>query len=233
MNTLPALVAMILAAQPAPDAALIERLTAIDAKAATIRDLTAEFEQKKHTALLKEPMVSSGRVRVKGSTIRWDTEKPRPSVIHIDEKEVRVYYPEDAALEIYTVDEQLRRLTGSPMPRLKPMQEQFDIAAMPTTQIEGAVADPSLLAIRLTPKAETLRKHVKEVHVLINPETGLTERLEMLDPEGDRTLIRFLKPRTNTGLDEKDLALKVPSETKISRPLEGRSPPAPGGGGGK
>ena len=206
----------------------MERLEVLDTKVAAIRDLTAEFEQKKYTALLKEPMVSSGRVRVRGSAIRWDTVKPRRSVIRIDEQEVHIYYPEDASLEIYTVDAQLRRLTASPLPRLAPMREQFDIQPMPATEIEGAVDGPSMLAIRLKPKEEALRKHVQEVRVLIDTETGLTMRLEIVDPDGDRTLIVFLKSRTNTGLEERDLELRVPPETKVSRPMEGLQPPTGG-----
>src|SRR5262249_19316693 len=180
---------------------------------------------KKYSTLLKEPMVSSGRLRVRGSVIRWDTAKPRRSVIRIDEQEVRVYYPEDASLEIYTVDAQLRRLTASPLPRLAPMREQFEIQSMSAADIEGAADGPSVLAIRLKPKEEALRKHVQEVRVLIDTGTGLTMRLEMIDREGDRTLIVFLKPRTNTGLEERDLELRVPPETKVFRPLDGLQPP--------
>jgi outer membrane lipoprotein-sorting protein len=206
------------------DTELLKRLEAADAKAAAVRDFTADFEQRKHTALLKEPMVSSGRVRVQGSTVRWDTSKPRPSVLWMDEREIRVYYPEDASLEIYSVDEQLRRLTASPIPRLEPMREQFEIKAMPLSEIEGAVDGPSVFAIRLVPKGEALRKHVKEVRVVVDAETGLMSRMEVIDPEGDRTLIAFANARTNTDLKKEDLELKVPAGTKTSRPMEGLAP---------
>jgi outer membrane lipoprotein-sorting protein len=221
-----------LPAQPGPsDVALMERLTALDAKVADVRDLTADFEQKKHTALLKEPMVSLGRVRVKGPVVRWDTAKPRPSVIRIDAQEMRVYYPEEGSLEIYSIDASLRRLTASPIPRLQPMREQFDITAMAAAEIEGSGETTSSLAIRLTPKEESIRKHVREVRVLIDGATGLTLRLETIDPDGDRTLIAFLKPRTNTGLEDRDLELQVPPNTKVSRPLDGLRPGAGGEGG--
>jgi outer membrane lipoprotein-sorting protein len=217
--------------QPAaPDPALMTRLQAADAKAAEIHDLTADFRQEKHTALLKDPVTSAGRVRIKGSTIRWDAERPHPCVIHIDEHDIRIYYPEDASVEVYASDEQLRRLTASPIPRLKTMQEQFDIREMPATEIEGAPTTPGLFAIRLTPRQEQLRKHVKEVRVLVDSGTGLAERLEMVDPDGDRTLIVFTKPQTNTGLKESDLELHVQPSTKESHPLEGAEPAPKGPG---
>ncbi len=217
------------------DGALMARLEAIDAKAALIQDLTADFEQKKYTVLLKEPMASSGRVRVRGSVVRWDTAKPRESVVRIDEHEVRVYYPEDAALEIYTVDEQLRRLTASPIPRLQSTRDQFQITAMKPGEIEGgggATDGPSAVALRLTPKEESLRKHVQEVRVLIDGATGVTLRLEMIEADGDRTVVAFLRARTNTGLGEHDLDLVVPPGASVSRPLEGLQP-GPGGDGKK
>jgi outer membrane lipoprotein-sorting protein len=217
--------------QPAaPDPALMARLQAADAKAAEIHDLTADFRQVKHTALLKDPVTSTGRVRIKGSTVRWDAAEPHPCVLHIDEREIRVYYPEDASVEVYASDAQLRRLTASPIPRLQAMQEQFDIRELPKTEIEGAPSTPGLFAIRLTPKEESLRKHVKEVRVLVDPATGLAERFEMVDPDGDRTLIVFTKQQTNTGLKESDLDLHVPPGTKESHPLEGAAPASKGAG---
>jgi outer membrane lipoprotein-sorting protein len=226
------------AAQPqskptAPDSELTARLEAIDAKAALVKDLTADFEQKKHTSLLKEPMGSSGRVRLRGSVVRWDTAAPRPSVIRIDEHEIRVYYPEDKTVEIYPVDEQLRRLTASPLPRLASIREQFQIRAMPATDIEGGAEGPDAVALRLTPKAESLRQHVQEVRVLLDASSGLVSRLEMIDADGDRTAIAFLRPRINTGLQERDVDLSVPAGTKESRPLEGLGGGPPPSGGGK
>ena len=148
----------------------------------------------------------------------------------MDEREIRVYYPEDATLEIYTLDEQLRRLTASPIPRLKPMQQQFEISAIRAAEIEGAVEGPSVFAIRLVPRGDALRKHVKEVRVLIDSEKGLMSRMEVVDPEGDRTLIAFTNQHANTGVDAKELELKVPPDTKTSRPLDGLPPGNAGDG---
>jgi outer membrane lipoprotein carrier protein len=208
-----------------PDAALMQRLEAADAKAAAIHALATDFEQRKNSPLLREPMVSSGTVRVTGSVVRWDTTKPAPSVVRIDEREVRIFYPQEKLLEVYTLDEQLRQITASPLPRLAKVREQFEITE--ASDRTGLPQDPALLAIRLTPRQESLRKHLAEVLVAIDPATGVTRAMRMTDPEGEETRIEFKNPRINPDLSERDLDLHTPEGTRISRPLEGLGP---GGG---
>src|SRR5438552_3994802 len=89
----------------------------IDRRAGRINDLTARFELHKFTALLKKPLVSSGRVRMKGSVVRWDTEATEPSVLHSDGREIRMYYPRQRAVEVYPIDRRLTDLAASPLPR--------------------------------------------------------------------------------------------------------------------
>src|SRR5262245_35428095 len=69
------------ATAPALDPALEAKLADIDARAAKIEDFSGKFDQQKFTALLRKPLLSNGTVRKVGSVIRWDTEKPEPSVL--------------------------------------------------------------------------------------------------------------------------------------------------------
>src|SRR5438128_558721 len=73
--------------------ALWARMLQTDAKAAAIQDLTADFEQKKFTPLLKKPMTSTGTVWAKQSAMLWETRQPEPTVMRVDEREVSIYYP--------------------------------------------------------------------------------------------------------------------------------------------
>jgi hypothetical protein len=45
--------------------------------------------------------------------------------------------------------------------------------------------------------------------------------MRMTDPEGEETRIEFKNPRINPDLSERDLDLRTPEGTRISRPLEG------------
>jgi outer membrane lipoprotein-sorting protein len=198
------------------DSSLEQRLAAADAHAATVKDLTCHFEQEKVTAMLKEPLVSSGTVRTTGAVVRWDTEKPSPCVLYADAGEMRLYYPEQSLEEIYTIDQKFADLLASPLPRLKMIEAHFDIAPDPATR----PSDADLIAVKLTPRDASLKNDIAEVDVLVDGRPGLATRVATVDPDGDTTTIRFSDVRVNTGLSEADLQLNVPPGTKISHPLD-------------
>lgn len=207
-------------APPAPST-LAERLEAIDRRAGLIRDLSADFEQRKHTPLLKDPLVSTGRVRVKGPRARWDTDRPHPTVMTLDEREVRLYYPDQKTVEVYPVEGQFARLTASPLPRLDAIRAQFSIEEIANAEMGDAAGEG--LALELLPLDDPLAEHVQRIRVLIDPAAACITRLEMTDPDGERTVIVFRKIRTDTGIPDAELDLAVPTGTRVSRPLEGIS----------
>jgi outer membrane lipoprotein carrier protein len=218
-------------APAAPDEALMKELEEIDARGAKIEDLSADFEQQKFTALLKKPLVSEGRVRVRPPRTRWDTAKPHKSVLVLDEQELRVYDAEAGTLEVYDVAGGLSRMTASPVPRLTAVKDEFGIERLdPATMDEKATAG-TFVAVKLTPIDEQIKQHVSEVRVLIDRSLACATRVEVTDADGDRTVIRFTNLKLNTGVDAADLELKVPEGTTVSRPLEGagRTPAGDGG----
>jgi outer membrane lipoprotein-sorting protein len=212
-------------APPAPkaaDPATDEQLLDIDRRAGAIQDLTARFEQEKFTPLLKKPLVSSGQIRVKGGVCRWDTKSPEPSVLHADGRQIRMYYPRQSMLEVYPIDKRLSELAASPLPRLATLKEHFSIEPIaPKDRSREEAAAEGKLALRLVPKGEFLSKHVDEVRVLLDVASACVARVEVIDADGDRTVIRFSETKLNTGLKEADLELAVSAGTKVSRPLEG------------
>jgi outer membrane lipoprotein-sorting protein len=119
-------------------------------------------------------------------------------------------------MEIYPVHGRLGALAASPLPRRDVLREFFTFE-----QIAASDDKPNILDVRLTPTDESLREHVDEVRVRLNRDTGLIEQVETIDPDGDRTVIRFTDTRINAGLSDVDLRLDVPEGTTVSRPLEG------------
>jgi outer membrane lipoprotein-sorting protein len=201
------------------DPALAARLEDIDARAAKIKDFTSEFRQEKFTALLKKPLVSSGRIRVSGTVIRWDTRKPDPAVLYSDGRDVRMYYPGQKLLEIYTIDQRLGDLAASPLPRLGTLRAHFTLE-----RGDGKAFSPpkgrQTLALRLVPREQSLREHVEHVDVLLDIEAAHILELEITDADGDRTHVTFNQVRLDTGVKPEDLALSVPADTTVSRPLD-------------
>ncbi|HTW94813.1 MAG TPA: outer membrane lipoprotein carrier protein LolA [Tepidisphaeraceae bacterium] len=199
-----------------PSGDLNARMVAADAQAAKITDLTAHFVQEKQTAMLKEPLVSSGTVRVAGSVVRWDTQKPSPCVLYAGEGELRFYYPQQDLEEIYPIEKRYADLLASPLPRLKTIREHFDIAPLAETR----PADDTL-RLKLTPRDASLQADVQEVDVWLDTHNGVATTVVTTDPDGDVTTIHFTDLRINTGITPADLQLTVPPGTRISHPLSG------------
>ena len=200
------------------DPAAWQRMLDIDARAAKFEDLTADFEQQKFTAMLKKPLVSAGVVAVRGSAMLWETRKPEPSLLQIDPKEVRIYYPAQKTIEVYQVQQKLGQLAASPVPRLAVLREHFSFTPIAVLEL-GERDDTQFFAVRMQPTDKELSEHVEEVRVLLDAQRGLIVRLEMRDSDGDRTLISFANVKTNVGLRDGDLRIAAPADVKITRPL--------------
>lgn len=201
------------APQADPLAAALERL---DRQSQAIHDLAADFVEEKFTALLKTPLVSKGNLFVKGERTCWKTTSPRRTTLYTDASRVAIHFPSRHTMEVYPVDRRLRALIVSPIPRVSNLRRHFDIAL---ASAEDGAGSASMLHLRLTPKDETLLEFIESVTVAIDLRIGLATRVEMVDPEGDRTVTRFTNIRTNVGLSDDDVAWDVPSDTKILHPL--------------
>jgi outer membrane lipoprotein-sorting protein len=219
------LVCVLALAAPGPvraqDPKLAALLDDIDLRAGKIPDLAGRFRQEKHTALLKKPLVSSGRIRMKGAVVRWDTETPEPAVLYSDGREIRMYYPRQSVVEVYPIDRRLSDLAASPLPRLAALREHFKIESLSRDQRPADERDDAnRVALRLVPSDEFLAQHVDEVRVTLDARSACVVRVEMFDADGDRTLIRFSDVKIATGMKDSDLELVVPAGTKVSRPLD-------------
>ena len=195
------------------------RLEVVDAAIAKVLDLRADFEQRRHTPLLKKPIISSGVVMSKDDRVRWDTVAPRASSIVMAAGEIRMYYPADKLLEVYPVGEGFKDLAGAPLPRLSVLKRRFDIAPLTPKDLGVNDEDPRLLAVLLTPKLDELRKHVASVKLLIDESRPAATKVVMTDPEGEETEISFTNVRLNAGVNADELDLKLPEGVRISRPL--------------
>lgn len=208
-----------------------QRLEAVDARTTAVQDLTARFEERKHTALLKEPLVSHGRLWIKGPCARWETLEPHRSTLLLDETHVRVYLPDRKVVEVYPMNHHLRRITLSPQPRLDVLREHFEIEPASDPPLGIAPTDRRLLAIRLLPKPGELREYLDSITVHLDESAAQVVQAVLTDPDGDRTILTFSEVRTNQGLTTEDVIPRLPADIRIIYPL-GAGPPnaAPSGG---
>lgn len=208
---------------PADSTEFAQRLRQLDERGLQVRDVSARFNQVKHTALLKEPMHSEGTVRItrNGQTalMRWDTAKPHPSTIVTTQSELQIYYPRQSLLEIYPIESGLAQLAGSPLPQLEFARKHFTIDECPWEGLD--ISQPARrLAVRLTPIEERLREHVLEVRVLIDTEAACVVNAEIDYPDNERLVLEFSQIRVNTGIQERELRLNVGPDVEVTRPLD-------------
>lgn len=203
------------------DTQLWAEMSQVDAKAADIRDVSADFEQQKFTPLLKKPLVSSGHVLGKGSAMLWITDQPEPTKMLVNADQIRIYYPREAVMEVYPIEGQLGALASSPLPRLDTLRRFFSFEKIPAKSLDPQADDQKYLALRMTPTDPALREHVREVKVLLDRGNGFIVRAENTDADDERTVLTFTHVRVNTGVSDKAMRLDVPPGTKVTHPLEG------------
>lgn len=204
--------------QPASAPTFEQRLERLDARLAETADVRAAFEQSKRSAMLKKPMVSKGTILARGHSVLWQTVEPQKMAMLVTEKEVRIHYPADRLLEVYPLDDRFRQSAIGPIPRAAALKEKFVVAELGVAAMTDAKETGHLLAMELTPREESLRRHVSSVRVLIDERVPCAVRVVVKDPDGDETDMRFSAVERNTGLTESDVDLRVPEGTRVSTP---------------
>jgi len=196
-----------------------ERLRALDAGVKGIDDLRANFEQHRHTPLLRRPLVSNGTVLAVGDRMRWDTMRPHQSSMLVGDEAVELYYPEDGLIEMYPVDQGFMDLAGVPMPRLAALSKRFEVTPISPLDLDPHCNTDRYFAMALTPRTEDLRRHVTGVRMLIDGSRSIATKVILSGPDGDRTEITFSDIHLNTGVQTDRLKLNVPDGTRRVRPL--------------
>lgn len=179
-----ALTAPLVRAEPTMPRGPADALAAILAKRSG-EALDAQFRQTKHIALLRDPLVSTGRVRFElPSGLRWEVVEPEPLVVDTRGGTLRTGTPGD--------------LREVPAAALGPF------AALPGgfSGVFGATADEIVSAFdvtqgssegafRLTPKAPDLARALTAIDLVLDPATGVPKRVVLHESGGDSSEIEI------------------------------------------
>jgi outer membrane lipoprotein-sorting protein len=203
------------------DEKLWKLLVEIDARGARVKDLKADFTQQKFTPLLKKPLTSTGTILIKGSASLWHTTHPEPTVMRIDDKELRLLYPRQQVLEVYPTGQKIASLATSPFPRLDVLKKHFTFEQIATKALDSSAKEGDTIALRMQPTEPELRKHIDEVQVLLQVSTGFVLKAVTIDSDGDRVALSFSNIRINGDVPDRELELVVPTGVKVTHPLEG------------
>lgn len=198
------------------DPVLDDLLDAIDRRADEVRDLTADFEQQKHTPLLRKPLVSAGWVRMAGAIVRWETRTPSPSILLINDTLLQLYDPGQSTLEMYDIDRDLARLAATPVPDVATLRTHFTMSRHHPDDADKR--DDGLVHLRLTPRRDELKQRIDHVLLSVRADDAWVVRVVIAQADDERTVMRFTNHRANSGITEDQLQLEVPEGTRIIRP---------------
>lgn len=188
--------------ETAPSAA--EIAAAIDQSAAAIRTLRGEFTQTKELSILRDKMVSHGVLyyEQQGGKLRWEYLTPYTYVFILNGDRVQMRSQEHTQT-VGTSDNRIFREIARIMMNSLTGRCLTDTSDFRT---EIRVAGGMWIA-ELTPSRREMQQFFAKIRLGFDPRRHLVSRVEMLDPNGDRTVIELKNIQTDQKLDEKVFAI--------------------------
>lgn len=170
-------------------------------------DFSADLLQEKKIFLLKDKVISRGRIRFKKPDLFFiEFFHPESTQMVFDGKTLLLYFKEEKMAERYQV-------------HANPIVEKYLLFSKDPFQEEAAswkiVEDlGSALVIEILPK-------VKEVlfvktRIWVSKKDWMVVGMEMVERNGDTTFLRYSNMKINTGLKDSDFKIRLPKDVKIT-----------------
>ncbi|MEW6068530.1 MAG: outer membrane lipoprotein carrier protein LolA [Nitrospirota bacterium] len=170
----------------------------------SIKTLSAEFTQEKHSDLLNTPMITKGVfLFASPEKLIWDYFEGMK--ITSDGEKVMIYYREIKEADIVDLNS---------MPSLP---GNFSIEALKKNyHIEVLEAGEDRYVLRVTPFIPS--NILKEITILLDKK-GVPLEVKMIERRGDITIIKFSKMKINDVIPEGTFDIKAPEGIKTRKPL--------------
>jgi outer membrane lipoprotein carrier protein len=188
-------------------AALVQRVSQVQA---SLKTLTADFEQRRTSRLLAEPSVSHGKFYFEApDTVRWDYTSPRPMTVLLAGGVATTYRPLEKRAERIEVGRAQRRVFRF-LSAAEPLEKLMGYFSF-TFRDPGPSGNYTLL---LQPTAHQIKKRLRSVEIEIDRRSLLPVRVAYSEPDGDSTEYKFSAIEVNKlqrpGLFTLDLPPDVP-----------------------
>lgn len=183
---------------------VVQRLREIREKT---MDFSADLLQEKKLSLLKEKVISRGRIRYKKPDHFFiEFFQPEPSQMVFDGKTLLLYFKEEKVAERYCV-------------QANPMVEKYFLFSKDPFQEKLARWNitedrESILVMEILPREE--EAIFVKTRLWISKKDWAVVGMEMVEKNGDTTLLRYSNYRVNMGLTEKDFQIQLPKDVKIT-----------------
>lgn len=187
--------------QPLTQAEILER---IDRSASRIESLQCEFTQTKELSLLQERMISHGVMyyRQQGGLLRWEYLAPYRYTFILNSDRVMVQSGGRTDVVETSGNRMFREIARMMMNSLtgRCLTTASDFEVQVTVQSDCWVAE-------LIPRRREMEQFFARVRLHFDPERQLVTRVEMIERNGDSTVIDLKNMQLNTTIDEKVFAV--------------------------
>ena len=183
---------------------VVKRLKEVQAKT---KDFSADIHQEKKLSLLKDKIVSRGRIRFKKpEKVSIEFFHPEPSQMVFDGETALLYYKEEKFAERYSL-------------RSNPIAERYLLFSKDPFQeklAEWKILEDreSFLVMEIIPKVKD--PLFVKTRLRVSKKDWMVIGMDMVEKNGDTTSIRYSNMKVNTGLTESDFEIHLPKDVKIT-----------------
>lgn len=171
----------------------------IAASASQVQTLSSDFIQEKHFSMLKNVLFSKGHLYYKrNNQLRWELSEPTASGFAVNGKQAKRWDETSGNTRTFAVHE---------VPFIKVFTDQVFAWAQADFKwlqnryrIEVLNAKP--VDLKLSPILSQEKKYVDHLRITFTREVSHVQIVEVHEPDGDFTRIRFLDPKINEPLED-------------------------------
>ena len=186
-------------ADPSPAVALTQK---IQERHQTLRDMKARFVQTYSSAMLGRKVVERGTLAIKRpGRMRWEYEQPEKKLFVSDGKKAYFYVPSDRQVMVHET-------TGDRGVALQLLAGRSDLLS----EFDAHPVASNPRQVRLVPKSQ--EAEVQEAVVEADA-TGRIQRLQILDPQGNRSEFVFDDVKENLGLSDGLFQFEIPKGVEV------------------
>jgi outer membrane lipoprotein-sorting protein len=192
----------------------------MDRGAKDFRSLTADIENVKYTAVVKDTSTETGKIYVRhDQKMRIDIVKPEPRTILRSGDSMFLYNPKLNRVEEYdlgknraVVDQYIRLGFGTKSEDLK---KSYDVALTGEEDLDGK----KTLLLELTPKSDAVRAQITKVQIWMDTASWLPVQQKFFEPgSGDYILFHYTNMMKNLKIADSRFKQDWPKNASHEKP---------------
>jgi outer membrane lipoprotein-sorting protein len=188
-----------------------------DGAQARIQRISAIFKEVKTLALLKEPLVQSGRFfHTKPDKFLWEYTKPEPKTRILNGKSTITYFPLEKRAEEFKTRFSKRFVKYLGLgTTLRDLVDEFEVELVTKHDIAGT----DLLV--LVPKKRQIKKRISEIRIWLDQKVSHPRRILVTEADGDKTVITFDDLVVNPEISLSRYEMSFPDDVRVTRQFSG------------